>query len=338
MGDLMGWATETAKSRRFTIGESGSSFRLQFVALQCDEEEDAYVAVVAEMADPYKGLGRDNFDFDEQGPGSWLVNIDYKPGKLANAPDSDPAVGEDPGPKGEGQGGGNPAGDKDPSKPIGRQVSWSTAGGTKHIMTDLETIQSWHEDNDGGIGGFGVNGAGACRAIGWTRTGIAGTDVIAGNPEITLAIQCPEISLGYFCRLNAMTGTVNDAEWNGFDAGEMLFLGADGQWVDGDQVSGGEGEQPGHWAITFRFKYSPNKKDPDTVIGSISLGDVKGWDLIDVTYMEAAVTVLPDDHPDFDAADIVMIQVPEYVYVRKVYPYENFDLLGLDDAIFAIEA
>jgi hypothetical protein len=319
-------AIETMASRRFHVGENGSNTTLDYVILEAETEDEAYACIAAEVPTKYAFIPRTAFDFDPLGNDAWTCQINYRPNKIEDRPpagESGQQVGDDPGPQGSESGGGNVAAGFDPERKMGRQVSWSTAGGTKHIVKDISTIQKlWSDGTPGG----GI--APDCSAIGFSRSGVEGLDVIAGNPEIVVTIQCPEMSLGYFCRLNAMTGTVNSTPFNGFEEGELLMLGSDGAWVDSDSTSTGETGQPGHWNITFRFKYSPNRHQPDTDVGDMALGFVRGWDLIDVIYKEEATQFTEDED------DIVLIQVPEFCYVRQVYPYEDFDQLGLDDGFF----
>ena len=318
--------TETAKSRRFRVGADGSKFVLDYIVIGSNDEDAVWAAVYAVVPTAYKALPRSAFDFDPQGGGVWFVHSDFDPRKLnttqadANAPDA----GKDPGPKGPsggGEGGGNVTPDQDPGRPMGRQMSFSTAGGTQHILYSTEMIE----------GKRAGDGAAApdCIAIGWTRTGIAGVDVVAPACELTCNLQLLELTLGYLVRLFWLTGSVNLNPWNGFAAGEVLFLGADGHWVDGDSNSTGHTAAPGHWEISFRFKMQANRKNVDLGNG-IVFDFVEGWDLIDCIYEESEEEVT-------GPTDTVMVQTISLAYIQRVYERKDFFDLGIDESLFAPE-
>lgn len=299
---------------KFKLGRSGGSASGEWLVVRAEDEDAAYQAVIDDSPPTIQSIPRDSFDFTEKGDGAYHVAIDYSPAALTDAPESGAGTaGENPGPKGAGEGGGNPAGDADPDAALGRSITLSTGSGTKHITTSLEQIAALRSEDRPGVD---------CRAIGWTRTGIEGTDVIAPTPEITASIKMDLITLGYFLRVCALVGTVNDAPWNGFAAGEILFVSAEFVWEDGKNTENGE---PGHWNSTFRFKYEANEEN-GIDIGDMHLDRKDGWDLIDVIYSETDVEADPDD-----PTDIVLIQVPEYVYVHRVYKRSDFADLCIDE-------
>ena len=105
--------------------------------------------------------------------------------------------------------------------------------------------------------------------------------------------------------LFAITGTVNNAWFKGFAAGECLFLGASGSMRGG-----------GDWEITFRFAASPNVTGLS--IGPIFGIDKKGWEYLWVRYA---------DVEDEDAK--MLVKRPISAYVEQVYNLTNFAGLGI---------
>jgi hypothetical protein len=98
---------------------------------------------------------------------------------------------------------------------------------------------------------------------------------------------------------------VNDTEFRGRAAGEVLFLGATG-------AKRGRGD----WEITFRFAASPNAT-------GIAIGDItgiakNGWDYLWVLYEEQE-----------DSTAKALVKYPKAVYVEEVYPEGDFDALEI---------
>ena len=103
----------------------------------------------------------------------------------------------------------------------------------------------------------------------------------------------------------ALTGKTNNAGWNGYAAGEVLFLGASGS-KRGDS----------DWEITFRFAASPNRANFS--VGGITVASKKGWEYMWVRYQDSD-----------DAAAKMIIKKPVAVYIEKVYEEGSFASLGI---------
>jgi hypothetical protein len=109
----------------------------------------------------------------------------------------------------------------------------------------------------------------------------------------------------YKATLFLLTGTVNNAGFKGFSAGEVLFLGASGSK---------RGKEP--WEVSFKFAASPN-------VTGLSVGDItgiakKGWEYLWVRYNDQEDTVAK-----------VLVKRPVAAYVEQVYGYGNFAGLGI---------
>ena len=105
-----------------------------------------------------------------------------------------------------------------------------------------------------------------------------------------------------------LTGKVNSSSFKGFDAGEVLFLGASG-------TRRGTGSKD-LWEITFKFAVSPNTKN--LKVGDISVGSKKGWEYMWVKYQS-----------DIDNSRENIIAKPVGVYIEQVYEYANLRGLGI---------
>jgi hypothetical protein len=109
----------------------------------------------------------------------------------------------------------------------------------------------------------------------------------------------------YKAALFALTGSVNNAAFRGFAAGEVLFLGASGSQRGQDD-----------WEITFRFAASPNVTG--LTVGSITNIDKRGWDYLWVRYADME-----------DTTAKALVKRPVAVYVEQVYPFADLSGLGI---------
>jgi len=73
-------------------------------------------------------------------------------------------------------------------------------------------------------------------------------------------------------RIMEMTGCVNSKRFHGWEAGEVLFLGA----VQGDQFENRNGKDL--TKVRYRFAIRPNRKNVDA--GGLGVLDVDGWDYL----------------------------------------------------------
>jgi len=102
-----------------------------------------------------------------------------------------------------------------------------------------------------------------------------------------------------------LTGRVNTGAFKGFNAGEVLFLGASGSR-----------RGYGDWEITFRFAASPNVTN--LTIGDITGINKKGWEYLWVRYADSE-----------DTAAKALVKKPIAVYIERVYDDGNLSLLGI---------
>jgi hypothetical protein len=122
--------------------------------------------------------------------------------------------------------------------------------------------------------------------------------------EFSITKEVAFITLAYVKTLRDLTGTVNDAAFFGFAAGEVLFLGARGQ------------RQGDEWKVQYAFLTGKNRAEFVIVPGVLILHDVGGHDHIWVEYEDAE-----------SAGDL--IQRPKRAYLEQIYESEDFTALGL---------
>lgn len=102
----------------------------------------------------------------------------------------------------------------------------------------------------------------------------------------------------YIRQLAAATGQTNNAGWQGYSQGELLFLGATGEFVDGKDNE-----------IEYHFAASANVASYS--IGSISGVAKRGHDYVWLRYEHAL-------------ASSQMVRRPKWAYVERVYGETSF--------------
>jgi hypothetical protein len=177
--------------------------------------------------------------------------------------------------------------------------SFDTGGGTQHITQGLATVNAYAP--------AGQTPPDFEGAIGVTGDSVEGIDITVPvyNFTETHYIPVAAVTPAYKAVLFALTGSVNNAVFRGFAAGEVLFLGASGSQRGQDD-----------WEITFRFAASPNVTG--LVVGSITSIDKRGWDYLWVRYADME-----------DTTAKALVKRPVAVYVEQVYPFADLSGLGI---------
>ena len=172
--------------------------------------------------------------------------------------------------------------------------TFDTTGGTKHMTQSLDTMASY----PGGVPNYE-------GAIGYDGENINGVDVTMPvmNFSETHYLSDKKVTTKYKKIIAELTGTMNNKSFKGYDAGEVLFLGASGS-KRGD----------GYWEITYKFAVSVHKRNFE--VGEISIPCKRGWDYMWVRYED-------------DVADDNLIKKPTAVYIEQVYEFEDFGYLGI---------
>jgi hypothetical protein len=175
--------------------------------------------------------------------------------------------------------------------------SFSTSGGTVHVSQGLKN-GTHNYPNDANTPDFE-------DAINVEADNVNGVDIVSSvfNFTETHTFVQSAVTEAYQSDLATVTGTVNNASFRGFAAGEVLFLGVDGNL-----------QGSGDWTLTFKFSVSKNQTNLS--VGSLTGIAKAGWDYMWVKYKKSTSA----GHP---------VQIPAFVYVNRVYIYTDFSLLDL---------
>lgn len=167
------------------------------------------------------------------------------------------------------------------------RINFRTTGGTVHISASRELIDKY--------------GAGAPDTV------IIGQD--GSGAEITVPVQMRSYTFNYESGIvneaamdywEDLTGVVNLSLWHQRPAGEVLFLGADGDTTIAAESSS---------SVTFHFAMSRNQTNQ--TIGSITGVDKDGHDLIDI-------------HTKTEVISAQNVQTEKFVYIQRVYERLDF--------------
>lgn len=188
--------------------------------------------------------------------------------------------------------------------PLRRTRSFDTGGGTSH-MTQAE-VESKYPNNAPGMN----------KAIGVDGDSVAGVDVVTPALTWTETYDVPAhyVTADYIKTIGKLTGTVNNAAFRTFDAGEVLFVGASGsqEW---DSQKG-----DGPWSLSYKFVQSSNAGSNAT-LPAITVGDITGIEKKGHEYL----WVRYEDN----VADNTLLKKPKAVYVNRVYRQADFSQLGI---------
>lgn len=189
-------------------------------------------------------------------------------------------------------------GQVDPGSPtlLENTFSFDTSGSTQHITQSITNVSK-----------TGPKAADLGGAIGYDGESVNGVDIIVPAYQWTETYWFNDayVSNPYKGILMSLTGSVNNAGFKGFYAGEALFLGASGSK-----------QGNGWWQIGFKFSGLPNQTS--IAVGAITVPAKKGWEYLWIRYGD-----------DVDSTLKVKIKKPVAAYVEKVYPEKDFGLLGI---------
>ena len=262
---------ERYDSREIGAGDRPTA-TFKYVVRGTADEQTALTALRDGSAAAYQGLARLNWTVAPVGDGSdtWEGTVQY--GLFSSAP-----------------------------RQVGQSTySFDTAGGTQHITQARQHVASYARGSDSLPDLEG--------AIGYDGHDVQGCDITVPvyNFSETHYLEAESVTDAYKATLFSLTGKTNNASFKGFQAGEVLFLGASGTQRQGDNA----------WEITFRFAASPNVTNL-TIGGSSGIAK-KGWEYLWVQYEDAK-----------DDTAKAILKRPRYVFVERVYDAGNFAGLGI---------
>lgn len=177
--------------------------------------------------------------------------------------------------------------------------TFETGGGTQTVR------QSFDGFSNKFVAGGPPGGTWVDSAINFDGENVNGVDIVIPQYQWAETFWFdPALVTNEYRRILAnRTSTVNASAFRGYDAGEVMFLGASGSK-----------QGNGWWQITFKFARERNRTGLQ--IGAITGISKTGWQYMWVRYED-------------DVADNSLIKKPKAVHVETLYtPYE-WDSMGI---------
>lgn len=252
-----------------------SSSELMFLAEGSSDWADVIAAIPGSIPDIYEGLVRQGIRREDLGGGYWYLYANYSAAGQASPPP--PLQYGDP-----------------------ERVSWDTTGGTTVRRTHAPLIYTYA----GPAAAVGSPNNG--DAINVTDDGVEGIEVEVGSGIFTIetVITSAQATTSYGRRLLSWSKRyTNNAEWRGFAAGEVRFLG--GRMTE---------RADGYWDLVRTFEVAEN------VTGQ-SFAGVTGIDKKGHEYVWAQIVRVED------TTNKAVVPATIAVYVHEVYPGRDFGLL-----------
>lgn len=281
---------ELHDSRNLNVGGNTGGIVRRWISVGSTDEVEVYVAGLLISGTTWDGFVRSDIKVNFLGGPNALVEVTYGP---AGAGGGDQATGHNPA-----LGGTAPTNPTSPddTTPLTSGYSFDTTGGTVRVTQSKETVESV-----GPLGGLVPNFK---QAIGVTKDGVEGTDVVVPSLKWSRTVGRAGVDLPYLRTITNLVGKTNDAEFYGFPAGTTLYLGASGNFAQGEG-----------WTITHQFASGENKGSID-VGGDITVASKKAWEYLWVAY-------------DKEVVDDKVAPQPYAAYVERVYDEGNFVLLEI---------
>lgn len=314
---------ESPDSREMHFGGSGSGQTLLYTAVVAPDgatvpsEVDVYNAVIAQSPATFNGFLRQDVKVTPKGGPLFAVEVTYgttgvnggdKPltGTLGSNTGGGSGGGGGGGSGGGGANGGSGGPPSDTTGPSSGEdalkggYSFAVSPPKLHITQSRLTMSRTKRG-----GGVARNFKGA---IGVDKDlKIEGCDT-PPDPSFTWkrTVSCAVITQKYLNTLALVAGKPNDASFYGWDIGEVLFMGADGQYAEGQG-----------WSVTYTFGVEKNETNI-TICDGLVVPAKKGFEYLWVLY---------EDIIDGGFS----VTVPAAAYVEQVLPYASFGLLGIGE-------
>ncbi len=253
---------EAHNSRSFEYGAQGGRLTWRGNLWHSDDEVEVYEYVAEETPLVLAGFIRQNIRPEPVGGGVWAVEVEYGTSGVGGgdqpvgAPALDPTA---------------PESDDEPLKsgfafqvePYSFKLTQSLKT-TKYARTGYEPARDHRGaigvDKDGQVQGCEVPPRASAT---WTRT-----------------VYRPVLGFGYFRVLLECAGKTNSRAWYGFAPGNLLYMGAEGQFTEGEG-----------WSITHKFAAEPTRNNIVIVPGDtpalpprLAVATKRGFDYLWVQY------------------------------------------------------
>jgi len=257
--------------------DSGGAFdtaKIVYKVFDAADEKEALLAVYNSAGKTFEGLSLDTVEMDERLTGTaWKIVANYK--GSSDTPDS--------------------ADDGEET------YSFEIGGGTTRVTQSLDTVSysSGESESAPDLG----------HAIEWDGEKANGVDIYVPtfNFHIAKWFNVSQLDTQLQKNIASVAGKVNKNPFRGFARGEVLFIGAVGQWKKSDTVT----------EITFHFAVSENKEGYD--VGEIRIAQKFGW-----WYQWVQLSKKADEE-----SKSILPQV-DAVYLEQVYNEIDFRKLGID--------
>lgn len=169
----------------------------------------------------------------------------------------------------------------------------------------------------GGVWHLSGKGPDSKGAIGQSLDAVQGADVEYPVLEFSLAARVQTMTFARLRELRALVRTTNRAAWNGFAAGELLYLGCEPTSPEGTL----EVAAPlAFWQLAHHFRYEPNQTN--VRVGDCVVPFVGGHEYVWARYGGEVSGLMALAYRAF-------VQRPAAVYVERVYESSDFTALGI---------
>jgi hypothetical protein len=171
------------------------------------------------------------------------------------------------------------------------ETTVDTTGGTKHITTSLQVMNTFGSPTN------------ACNgAIGYDGDSVGGCDITVPTFSIE---EKRYTNTTDWVNWATLTGKVNNNTFMNFAAGEVLFLGVSGRL-----------RRKGYTTWELNFKFAVSRNETNVSIGGFTNIAKNGWDYLDVQYAEA-----------LDDTSNTRIKKPVGGFIHRVYEAGNLSTL-----------
>lgn len=338
---------ETQKSRQVVGSFTDSKLRREWVALRSTNEVLVKAGLLAEAGSVFDGLPYASHKADPLGGGVWLCEVMYEfriPESPANQ-DDDEALGPSYAvditagtqhitqslatiqSKATGinltvhpstatrvrpEGTITPTADD-----VGKTVTVTNGGGpwTAATYTITAVADGYWTLNSSPAAAVGTSGGhfwttaapNYRQAIGVTRDRVEGTDKFVPKFEFSITVKTYPVTLSFLRTVRSCVAKTNQAEWKGFAAGEVLYMGMTGQC-----------EPNNYWSLTHKFAAGENLTNvqitPDLTMNKGAFHYL--W----CTYQQQVVNG-------------IALQVPRAAYVEQIYDETDLNQLRLNPPV-----
>lgn len=274
---------DNSRRTRFGAGGTATEIELTYTVSGSTDADDVRAHVVANAGLTFEGLPRRDGDIEpvavdtEAERGLWDVRVIY-------------------GLTGGGSGTTNEA-------PL---VQFDTTGGTVHVTSGTAENVVYNADGYA-LPSLGTN-------IGDQGTSLEGVDITVPSMKFSVAVQIPadKLTAAYIKKLVLLSGKVNAANFTvwglgTYQAGELLFLGANGSVRMGDTIH----------TVQMSFAHQENTASVDAGNG-ITVAAKKGWQYLWKRYSP------PKPIVDGNENQIGLQQIPIAAFVSTPYREGDF--------------